>query len=78
MKTVKVKTDKKTGKRITSQGVTLPKGIYLHNRNAENPSYRVYINMDGKKIYIGTFDSVNKAYKARNTRFKELTTMMKK
>lgn len=71
-KLVTVKT-KKDGKRVTSLGDRLPKGIYLHNKNKDNPSYRVYIFNNGDRIYVGTFSSINKAYKARNTRHKELT-----
>jgi hypothetical protein len=71
-KLVTVKT-KKDGKRVTSLGDRLPKGIYLHNKNKDNPSYRTYIYFGGKQVYVGTFNSITKAYKARNTRHKELT-----
>jgi hypothetical protein len=62
VKCVTVKTVK--GKRVTSMGDTLPKGVYVGNKNMDNPTYMARPTLNGKRVYLGSFPSINKAKKA--------------
>jgi hypothetical protein len=48
------------GNRVTSLGDVLPKGIYLRNKDVNNPSYRAVFYRNGKQIYVGDSRSIKK------------------
>ncbi len=52
------------GKRVTNEGKVLPKGVYVGNKNINNPSYMARPTLNGKRVYLGSFPSINKAKKA--------------
>lgn len=62
VKCVTTKTIK--GKRVTSTGDVLPKGVYVSNKNINNPTYMARPTVKGKRVYLGSFASINKAKKA--------------
>jgi len=62
IKCVTTKTVK--GKRVTSTGEKLPKGIYISNNNPNNVTYMARPTINGTRIYLGSFKSINRAKKA--------------
>jgi hypothetical protein len=62
VKCVTTKTIK--GKRVTSTGDVLPKGVYVSNKNIANTTYMARPTVEGKRVYLGSFASINKAKKA--------------
>ncbi len=51
-------------KRVTSEGSVLPKGVYLNAMNKYTTSYIARPTINGKRIYLGSFPSINKAKNA--------------
>jgi hypothetical protein len=62
IKCVTTKTIK--GKRVTSTGETLPKGIYVSNNNPNNVTYMARPTINGTRVYLGSFKSIDRAKKA--------------
>lgn len=53
-------------KRLASNGLALPKYIYMHSKNPSKPSYRVLITHNSTQRYVGTFRTISAAVKALN------------
>lgn len=53
-------------KRLASNGLALPKYIYMHSKNPSKPSYRVLITHNSNQRYVGTFRTISAAVKALN------------
>jgi hypothetical protein len=62
IKCVTTKTIK--GKRVTNTGETLPKGIYVSNNNPDNVTYMARPTINGTRVYLGSFKSIDRAKKA--------------
>ena len=52
------------GKRVTNEGKTLPKGVFVNTTNRITVTYIARPWIKGKRIYLGSFPSINKAKKA--------------
>jgi hypothetical protein len=68
----------KNGRKVTSKTlnvnmkIRIPAGIYLANKNVDNITFAVDFMLNGTRHYLGTYNSLNKAKRAKTTYMKTL------